>query len=182
MRSSPQVISSAEVSRSGGAPGTPNAWETPQAAPTHRRLPIKGGFAVVDRQQRRLHDRAHTLGFAHLHSYLVARCQDDASLAQLAGELHTTIDVIRRLIDQAGIHRSVQRVRSGRQRRRATDQRLTERAVQLGFASLQAYLADRVTGRAWTLTQVASELGIDRNTVRDRLDRHGLRRTRHTAR
>src|SRR6266540_10007 len=65
---------------------------TPQAAPAPRRLPIKGGCTVVDRQQRRLHDRAHTLGSTDLHSYLVARCQQDASLTQLAGELHTTID------------------------------------------------------------------------------------------
>jgi hypothetical protein len=80
-----------------------------QAAPAHHRLPIKGGFAVVDRQQHRLHDRAHALGFTDLDSYLVARCQQDASLTQLAGELHTTIDVIRRLIAEARIHRSSRR-------------------------------------------------------------------------
>ena len=88
--------------RRGGAPGTPSAWET---SPPVCRLIISGGFAVIDRDQRRLHDRAHTLGFPDLHSYLVARCQDDASLPQLAGELDTTIDVTRRLIDEAGIHR-----------------------------------------------------------------------------
>ncbi len=107
----------------------------------------------------------------------MAHCQDDASLAQLAGELHTTIDVIRRLVDQAGIQRSSPKVRSARQRRRATDQRLTERAMQLGFASLQAYLADCLTQRAWTLVQVADELGVDRNTVSDRLNAYGLRHT-----
>jgi len=112
----------------------------------------------------------------------VARCQDDASLVQLAGELHTTIDVIRRLIDQAGIQRSSPKVRSARQRRLATDRRLTERAAQLGFASLQAYLVDSVARQGWKLILVASELGIDRDTVRDRLDRLGLRGTRQTAR
>jgi transcriptional regulator of acetoin/glycerol metabolism len=90
--------------------------------------------------------------------------------------------VIRRLIDQAGIHRSSPKVRSARQRRRATDQRLTRRAGQLGFADLGAYLADRVTKRAWTLVQVAGELGVDRNTVGDRLNAFGLRRGRPTAR
>jgi hypothetical protein len=93
--------------------------------------------------------------------YLVARCRQDASLILLAGELHTIIDVIRRLLDQAGIHRSSPKVRSARSRRRATEQRLIERAGQLGFAGLGAYLADRVTERAWTLVQVAVELGID---------------------
>jgi len=61
-----------------------------------------------------------------LNSYLAGRSQSDASLAQLAGEFDTTIDVIRRLIDEAGIHRSPPKVRSARQRRRATDQRLAE--------------------------------------------------------
>jgi hypothetical protein len=146
------------------------------------RLRIKGGFAVVDRQQRRLHDRAQALGFPDVGSYLVARCQQDASLAQLAGELHTTIDVVRRLIDEAGIHRFSPKARSARQRRRATDRHLTQRAAQLGFADLGAYLADRLIRQAWTLTRVASELGIHRDTVSDRLDRYGLRPTRPTAR
>ncbi len=112
----------------------------------------------------------------------MARCQQDASLTQLAGELHTTIDVVRRLIDEAGIHRASPKARSTRSRRRATDQHLTQRAAGLGFASLQAYLIDRTTRQAWTLTQIASELGVDRNTVRDRLDRYGLRRARQIAR
>jgi hypothetical protein len=112
------VISAMGFSRSGGAPGTPSAWETPPAAPAHHHLRIEGGFAVVDRQQRRLHDRAHTLGFPDLHGYLVGRCQQDASLTQLAGELHTTVDVIRRLIGQAGIQRCSLKVRSARARPR----------------------------------------------------------------
>jgi hypothetical protein len=32
-----------------------------------RRLLISGSFTVIDRQQRCLHDRAHTLGFPDLH-------------------------------------------------------------------------------------------------------------------
>jgi hypothetical protein len=182
MCASPLVTSAAEVSRDGGAPGTPSAWATPQAAPSDRRLTIKGGFAVVDRQQRRLHHRAHTLGFADLHGYLLARCQQDASLTLLAADLHTTIDVVRRLIDHAGIRRSSPKVRSARQRRRATDQHLTECTPQLGFADLGAYLVDRVTEQGWTLVQVADELGVNRDTVRDRLDRYGLRRPEPTAR
>jgi hypothetical protein len=113
----------------------------------------------------------------------VARCQDDVSLAQLAAELHTTTDVVRRLVSEAGIHRSSPKVRGARSRRRATDWCLTERAGQLGFADLGAYLTDRVAKRAWTLVQVASELGVDRrNTVSDRLNAHGLRHTKPTTR
>lgn len=115
----------------------PSAWEPPPAAPGRRRLLITGGFAVVDRRQRRLHHRAHTLGLVDLNSYLVVRCQGDTSLmTQLAGELHTTIDVVRRLIVEAGIQRSSLKVCGARRRRRATDQQCTIRAEQLGFASL----------------------------------------------
>lgn len=110
----------------------------------------------------------------------MARSPDDASLALLAEELGTTVHVIRRLLARAGIHRSPRKARSARQRRRATDQRLPERVDQLGFASLRAYLADRVTERAWPLARVAGELGIDSGTIRDRLDRYGLRRDRWT--
>jgi transcriptional regulator of acetoin/glycerol metabolism len=39
-----------------------------------------------------------------------------------------------------------------------------------------------MTEQGWLLTQIASGLGIDRNTVRDRLDRHGLRHTSRAAR
>jgi transcriptional regulator of acetoin/glycerol metabolism len=89
--------------------------------------------------------------------------------------------VARRLLDHAGLTPPPRRVTSARQRRDTTDQRLTTRAAELGFVSLQAYLVDRATRQEWPLPQVASELGIDRNTVRDRLDRHGLRRTKQTA-
>jgi hypothetical protein len=84
------------------APGTPGARVTTPAAPTPRRLVLSTGFTVINRQQRRLHDRAHP-GFADLHSYLAARCQDNASLAQLADELASTVNVIRRLLDHAGL-------------------------------------------------------------------------------
>ena len=141
------------------------------------RLVLSGGFTVTDRQQRRLHDRAHTLGFTDLHGYLVARCQHDASLTQLASELHTTIDVVRRLIE-----RSSAKVRSARQRRRATDRRLTKRTAQLGFADLGAYLVDRVIQQRWPLSQVAVELEIHSDTVKDWLDRHGVRHATQTAR
>jgi len=100
MRASSLVTSAVGTSRSGGAPGNSSAWETPRAAPA-RRLRIKGGFAVVGRQQRRLHDRAHTLGFADLHSYLVARCQQDASLSQLAGDCQGPAGPARAAPDQA---------------------------------------------------------------------------------
>jgi len=145
-----------------------------------RRLAIKGSFTVIEPQQRRLHARAHTLGFPDLAGYLLARSQQDASLAQLASELDTHVEVVSRLLDQAGIRRSPRPARSTHQRRHSTDRRLTDRTIQLGFPSLQAYLADRVVQQAWSLARVASELGTDPATVRDRLDRYGLRRTRPT--
>jgi hypothetical protein len=182
MRASSLVTSAVGFSRSGGAPGTPSAWETPPTAPIHRRLVLSGGFTVIDAQQRHLHDRVIALGFADVAGYLTARCQQQASLARLAGELATTTLVARRLLDHAGLTPPLRRLIAARQRRRATDQHLAARAAQLGFPSLQAYLVDRVSQQGWKLSQVASELGIDRNTVRDRLDQHGLRRTKQIAR
>jgi AraC-like DNA-binding protein len=130
---------------------------------------------VIDGQQRRLRDRARTLGFADLGSYLAARSHHDVDVAQLASELDTTIEVIGRLLSHAGLRRS-----HGQPTAPTTAQRLRTRVVQLGFPGLHAYLADRMVGQAWSLAQVASELGINAKTVRDRLDRCGLRRSRHT--
>jgi hypothetical protein len=38
-------------------------------------LTLKGGFTVIDSQQRRLHRHAHAQGYRHLAGYLRARCQ-----------------------------------------------------------------------------------------------------------
>jgi hypothetical protein len=51
----------------------------------------------------------------------------------------------------------------------------------LGFADVQAYLADRVVEQAWLLAEVAAELEAHRLTVQRLLDRHGIRRARRTA-
>ncbi len=170
------------ISRSGGAPGTPSACITPQAAPTPRTLTLGGGFAVLDRQQRRLHRRAHAQGQADLGGYLQARCQQQASPAQLAKELKTTTTVVRRLLDQAGIIPSPRQVTAARRLRATTDQHLAARAAELGFASLQDYLTDRAMTRRWPSTSIADELGVHPGTVRDRLDQHGLPRQRASVR
>ncbi len=180
MEPSPQVSSAMRISRSGVAPGRPGAWATPPPAPSRRRLTLHGGFAVLDRQQRHLHDRAQALGFADLHSYLAARCQQ-ASLAQLAGELGTTTLVVRHLLDHAALQPPPGPAAAARQRRHSTDQQLTQRAAALGFANLKEYLVERVATRAWPLSRVARELGVHPATVADRLDQHGLRRQRPTA-
>jgi hypothetical protein len=73
-------------------------------------------------------------------------------------------------------------VTAARRRRSSTDQQLTTRAAELGFASLQDYLVDRVVTRRWPSTSIASELGVQPATVRDRLDQHGLPRQRATRR
>ena len=43
-------------------------------------------------------------------------------------------------------------------------------------------LADRVVDRTWPLAEAVGELGADPRTVRNRLDRYGLRRQEPTAR
>src|SRR6266498_389494 len=74
VRSSPQVTSSAEVSRSGGAPGTPSTWETPPPACLPRRLVLNGGFIVNDGHHRHLDQQARRLGFADLGSSACTPC------------------------------------------------------------------------------------------------------------
>jgi hypothetical protein len=69
-------------------------------------------------------------------------------------------------------------VTAARRRSSSTDQHLAGRAAELGFRSLQAYLADRAVIRRWPSTSIASELGVQAGTVRDRLDQHGLPRRR----
>jgi hypothetical protein len=171
-----------QISRGGGAPGTPGACITPPAAPLPRTLTLKGGFTVLDQPQRRLHDHARAQGFAELGSYLQARCQQQASPAQVASELGTTTTVVGRLLDQAGIIPSPRRVTAARRRRSITDQHLITRAAELGFASLQDYLTDRAATRRWPSTTIADELGVHSGTLRDRLDQHGLPRQRATRR
>jgi len=122
------------------------------------------------------------LGFADLGGYLRARCQQQACPAQLASELDTTTTVVRRLLDQAGLAPSPRQVTAARRRRTTTDQHLAARAAELGFASLQAYLADRATTRRWPTSSISSELGVHAATVRDRLDQHRLPCQRATHR
>src|SRR6266498_4173452 len=170
------------IFQGGGPPGTPSACITPPPAPLPRTLTLKGGFTVLDPQQRRLHDRARAQGFADLGSCLRACCQQQVSLAQLASELHTTSTVVRRLLDTAGLTPPPRQASAARRRRTVTDQHLAARAAELGFPSLQDYLADRAMARRWASTSVSDELGVHPATVRDRLDQHGLPRQRAARR
>ncbi len=129
-----------------------------------------------------MHDHARTLGFADLASYLHARCGQQASPAQVASELATTPTVVRRLLDATGITPSPRQVTAARRLRATTDQHLAARAAELGFPSLQTYLADRAVTRRWPSTSIASELRVHPGTVRDRLDQYGLPRQRATIR
>jgi hypothetical protein len=182
MRTSAQVTSSIGISRSGGAPGTPGACITPPPVPLPRTLTLKGGFTVLDSDQRRLHEQAHAQGYSDLASYLQARCQQQTSPAQLASELGASTAMVRHLLDTAGITPAPRQVTAAHRRRSSTDQQLAARAAELGFPSLQAYLADRAMTRRWPTTSIASELGVHTATVRDRLDQHGLPRRRATIR
>jgi hypothetical protein len=73
-------------------------------------------------------------------------------------------------------------VTAAHKRRSSTDQHLAAQAADLGFASLQDYLTNRATTRRWPSTRIASELGVHPDTVRDRLDQHGLPRRRTAIR
>jgi hypothetical protein len=89
---------------------------------------------------------------------------------------------VKRSLRQVGVKRLPRAERLARQRRHATQQRLTARAAELGFADLGAYLTDRLLVHRWPLVEVTAELGAHRVTVRRLMDQHGIRRTRRTPR
>jgi AraC-like DNA-binding protein len=170
------------TSRSGGAPGTPSAWATPPAAHLPGRLTINGGFTVIDAQQCRLDQHAKWLGFADLRGCLQALLDDGWSIPQLATHLHTTQATIRRAITDYHITQPSRRQQLARQRQRAAQQRAATRVAELGFNGVRAYLVDRLVLQAWTLEEVATELGTAPSTLRRLLDQHGVRRVAPTRR
>lgn len=164
-------------------PGTPSAWVTsPALAAARRRLVLSGGFAVTDSQQRHLQQKARRLGFADLPCCLQALLDDGWSIPQLTSHLDTTHAVIRRAIADHQLRVPPRREQLARQRQRAAQQRAAARVAELGFASMRAYLVDRLVAKAWTLTQVQGELGAAPATLRRLLEEHQIRRVASTRR
>jgi hypothetical protein len=139
------------------------------------RLVLSGGFPVIDRQQRHLDQQARGLGFADLPSCLQALLDDGWSIPQLASHLGTTQAAIRCAIADHQLRQPPRREQLARQRRRAALQRVAARVAELGFASVLAYLVDRLVVQAWTLRQVEGELGAAPATLQRLLDQHGIR-------
>jgi hypothetical protein len=48
----------------------------------------------------------------------------------------------------------------GRSRQAGSEQVATTRAAALGFDDVRGYLADRYTRKAWTISEIAVELGV----------------------
>jgi AraC-like DNA-binding protein len=136
---------------------------------------------VDDGRTRQLERRAQRLGFADLCGYLQARSDAGLSIPRLAAELEVSQWSVKRALGQAEVTLPPRPQRLARQRRRATQQRLTARAAQLGFADLRTYLSDRLLVRGWPLAEVTAELGAHRRTVRRLMEAHGIQRTRRTA-
>jgi hypothetical protein len=141
---------------------------------------LEGGFVVDGGRDRRLEERARVLGFGDLRGYLQARCDTGDSVPRIAIELGVGGWQVQAALARSGVRLAPRRERLAQQRRRYTQARIAARASELGFADLQAYLADRVVERGWLLAEVASELAAHRLTVRRLLDRHGIRRLRRT--
>ncbi len=163
-------------------PGTTKRWVNPSPAHPGATLVVHGGFLVDDGRTRHLQHRARTLGFADLRGFLQARSDAGLSVPQLATELGATPWTVKQALTRAGVKLPPRPQQLARQRRHATEQRLTARAAQLGFTDVQAYLADRLLARGWLLGDVTAELGAHRVTVRRLMDQHGIERTRRTPR
>jgi AraC-like DNA-binding protein len=160
--------------------GTVIAWANPRPAQTPRRLVLSGGFRVDGGRDRRLEERAGALGFDELGAYLQATCDAGHSVPRIAAELGVSEWQVQAAVSRLAVRLAPRPQRLAAQRRRYTEERITARVAELGFADVGAYLADRVVERAWLLAEVAAELGAHRVTVRRLLDRHGIRRVRRT--
>jgi hypothetical protein len=162
------------------AGGTGNAWANPRPVETPRRLVLEGGFAVDGGRDRRLQERAGALGYDELRAYLQARCDAGYSIPRIATELGVSDWQVQAALARLAVWLAPRPQRLAQQRRRHTEERIAAGVAALGFADVRAYLADRVTERAWLLAEVAAELAAHRLTVRRLLDRHGIRRVRRT--
>jgi hypothetical protein len=126
--------------------------------------------------------RARTLGYGGLRAYLEGRYTNAGhSLPALAGELGTSVWLIRAAMDAHRVPRLPGPQAKGRARQAASDRHATARAAALGFPDLRAYLQDRYAEQAWPLPRVAGELGTGIRVVRRLLGAHGVDRTRATA-
>jgi AraC-like DNA-binding protein len=145
-----------------------------------RRLVLEGSFAVDSGRDRRLEDCARWQGFEDLRGYLQARCDAGASIPRIAAELGVGDWQVQTALSRSGVRLAPRRQRLAQQRQRHTEERIEARVAALGFADVEAYLADRVVQRGWLLAEVAAELVAHRVTVRRLLDRSGIRRVRRT--
>ena len=147
-----------------------------------RGLTISGGFTVDDGHHRHLDQQARRLGFADLRGCLQALLDDGWSIPQLATHLDTTQAVIRRAIADHQVRQLPRRQQLARQRQHTALQRAATRMAELGSAGVRAYLVDRLVTKAWTLAEVASELGAAPSTLRRLLDQYEVRRVAPTRR
>jgi hypothetical protein len=129
-----------------------------------------------------MEERAAALGFDDLRAYLQARCDAGHSIPRIATELEVRDWQVQAALARSGVRLASRPQRLAAQRKRYTEERIAARATALGFADVQAYLADRVVKRGWLLAEVAAELAAHRLTVRRLLDRYGIRRVRRTPR
>jgi hypothetical protein len=134
------------------------------------------------RPHHQLDQQATRLGFADLRGCLHALLDGAWSIPQLATHLATTPAAIRRAITDHDLRQPLRREQRARQRQRNAEQRAAARAAELGFESVRAYLLDRVVAQAWTLEEVAGELGAVPSTLRRLLDQHQVRRVAPTRR
>jgi len=137
---------------------------------------------VDDGRVRRLAQQARRLGFRDLRGFLQTRCDSGHSIPRLAQELGESEWTVTQALTTLGIVLPPRPERLALQRRHHAQERIAARVTELGFADLQAYLADRLIEREWLLAEVAAELGAHRETVRRLMQQVGVTRRRRTTR
>lgn len=89
--------------------------------------------------------------------------------------------LVSRPLRELGVRLPARPERLAQQRRRAAEERIAARVMELGFADVRAYLVNRVVGRGWLVVDVVAELRAAPGTVRRLLQCHRVRRVRCTA-
>ncbi len=85
-----------------------------------------------------------------------ARCDAGHSVPRIAAELGVSDWQVQAALSRLAVRLAPRPQRLVAQRRRYTEERIAARVAVLGFADVEAYLADRVVARGWLLAEVTA--------------------------
>ena len=98
-------------------------------------------------------------------------------LSEVAGELGAHVRTVRDRLDRYGLRRQQPTPRQTAGHRRATGRRQARwqakrqaRLAMLGFATLEAYLAERRVEQGWPIRRIRAELHVDKAWLKHQMN------------